>query len=97
MNEETYKFILGCAAFLITLFLGGNMYFLKVQIKTIKGLVNLVNNILRTQAVEKKGSEDMKVNCANAHKIVDKRLDEHGRRLDEHEKEIVILKERIKK
>ncbi len=97
MNVETYKFLLGVAAFLITFFLGGILYFLKIQINTIKEVKTLVDFIRRTQAVDKQSSEDMKVSCAKTHKIVDKRLDEHGERLDKHEKDIVILKERIKK
>ncbi|MDH5524538.1 MAG: hypothetical protein OEY01_11180 [Desulfobulbaceae bacterium] len=78
----------------ILLFIIG--YFLKMQITVIEELTVSVNILSRTVAVLENKTENSMLNCDIKHNTIDSRLKRHGERLDVNEKEIAILKEKVK-
>jgi hypothetical protein len=92
MNESVLTFILSVTGFLIVMLLGIIAFFLKEFAEQVKMLKLAVSELQLIVGSEKTRSESFIKSCEKVHTVVDKRLDEHGKRLDLHEMEISLIK-----
>jgi hypothetical protein len=89
MTEEQ---LLNISGFLIVTLLGVIAYFLKefnIQVKHLKQAVIELQIAIRS---DKAAYDGWRENEREKHDVINKRLDDHGRRLDLHEIEITAIK-----
>lgn len=97
MTAEHYSLILSLSSAIIMLMLGIVAYFVKGLISSSKSVENAVNQLTVSVATERTKNEDFRGNCNVTHKIVNDRLNDHRRRLDEHDKQITKLEFKAEK
>lgn len=93
---ETYQVILSIAGFMIVALLSIIAYFLKEFNHQVNELKKVVVSLQIAISSEKAITKGWKENFSEKHLIFDKRLDDHGRRLDKHEVEIATIRTRLK-
>lgn len=81
---------------IITVLLAIVGYFLGRQVNVIEKLTDVVGNLNVIVATLKTNQENSSANCTSRHAIIDKRLNAHSERLNEHDKEIAALKIEVK-
>lgn len=87
---ETLKLTLWVAAGLIMVLLAVVAYFLRKQISISETLTAAVNNLTTAVTVLESQNKDR-------HPVITKRLDDHARRLDCHDKQIAVIETKISK
>ena len=82
-------------------FIGGLIliviYFLKRLIDSVDATKNSINEFRECFSTEKQKFTDFSDNCAVKTQIINKRLDDHSKRLGEHDKQIVCLEAKLEK
>lgn len=94
MNDQIVTLITSIVGFVIVSLLGGNIYFVKNLITTINNLKDSVIEHKLVIETEKIKTIDFRENCKSTHDVVNNRLNQHSKKLAEHEQQITILKER---
>jgi len=94
MNDQIVTIIISIVGFVIVSLLGGNIYFVKNLITTINDLKDSVVEHKLVIETEKIKTTDFRENCKSTHEVVNSRLNQHSKKLAEHEQQITILKER---
>ena len=97
MDAVTLKFILSICGFLIVAMMGILAFFLKEFIDNVKIIKTVLLDLQLIVAKMTIKYETDKTLCDKTHLLVDKRLDHHGQRLDDHDIKITILEERYPK
>ena len=97
MDTETSKFILTVCGFLIISLMGILAFFLKEFIDNVKIIKTVLLDLQLIVAKMTIKYETDKSQCDKSHFVLDKRLDHHGQRLDDHDIKITILEERYPK
>lgn len=92
MNPTISSFIISVAGAIIMFLLGAVVYFLKKWIESTDSLTRSVNDLKTAVALLQSNQTNSSQSCVTAHAIIDKRLNAHSDRLNEHEKEITELK-----
>ena len=97
MTVEHYSLILSVASALIMLMLGIVAFFVKGLISSSKAVETAVNSLTISVATDRTRSEDFRASCDRTHDVVTNRLNDHRRRLDDHEKKITTLEVKAQK
>jgi tRNA G26 N,N-dimethylase Trm1 len=88
---------------IISLLIGIVSFFLVRFFNSVEALKNVIqeHNVINAKLISK--LENMGYNCDRTHKVLDydikeinKNIKEHDRRLDDHGKELVIIKSKLK-
>lgn len=93
---ETMKLAFWIASVIITILIAIVGFFLTQQFRLLKTVAETVNNLKTIVEVIKSRQLGDGEFCRLKHHVIDKRLQEHGKRLDEDEVEIARIQERIK-
>ena len=96
MNEQFNSIIISAIGFIIVTLLGGNIYYVKSLIGTIKSLEQIVNEHRLTIETEKVRTEAFRKSNDDTHELVNTRLNAHSSKLADHDQRLTILDERIK-
>jgi len=97
MTVEHYSLILSVTSALLMLMLGIVAFFVKGLISSSKSVETAVNQLNISVATERTRSDDFRVSCDKTHEVVTSRLNDHRRRLDDHEKKITKLEVKSEK
>lgn len=81
---ESLKILVGLAGIVISILLAVVAYFLKQQGEASKALTEAVNQLKTAVVVLQEQSKEK-------HPIFDRRLNEHSRKIEDHEKRITII------
>lgn len=92
MQEQVYITLLSISGAIIVLLISVLGYFLHRIIKVVDNFDLTLRNFSEDYATTKERIKNSSRNCRDKHDIIDRRLNEHRRRLDSHEKSIEILK-----
>lgn len=84
LNLESLKYILWIAGVVITLLLAVIGYFLRMQAEASRDLAMSVNQL--TVAVNVMQSQN-----SDRHPVTERRLNDHAKRLDEHDRRLTIV------
>jgi hypothetical protein len=100
MDKEVLMFIQSISGWIIVALLGIIAYFLRDSNHKMTAQIEALNDIMRSfemRFIKKDSTDDIKwTNCEDRHETISNRLTEHGKKLDQHEVEISVLKERTK-
>lgn len=89
-DRDLMAFIFTVAIMLISLLLFALIFFVKKQIALVETLQNSVNTLnLTITRVEEKQNTDKE-----SHKVISTRLNEHSRRIHDHETRISVIEKR---
>ncbi len=92
MSSELPSWINTIAWPIIILLLGVIGFFLKQLIREIKEMNISIGKLTTVTKVQEKDFSNLKEGCYQKHIIVDNRLNEHAKRLDDHDRNIAVLK-----
>lgn len=95
MNEQTFIILLSIAGSIILLLIGVLGYFLKQNVALLKELNISFQTFREDYATTKERVVNLQGNCKEKHDTINVRLNEHGKRLDNHEKDIEVLKHQV--
>lgn len=95
MAEQVYITLLSISGAIILLLISVLGYFLHRIIKVVDNFDLTLRNFSEDYATTKERINNSSVNCREKHEIINHRLNEHGSRLDEHEKDIEVIKIRL--
>ena len=71
-------------------------YFLRRQIKATEILSDLVATLNTSVELLKNNQGNFSANCSFRHDVIDKRLNSHSDKINQHEKEIAVLQQKSK-
>lgn len=91
MDLQILYFILGISGAVITILLSVIGIFLKMILKTINSLEQTTNILAKSVAVQEANQMNSGIGCLKTHTVIDTRLNEHSRRLNEHDKDLARL------
>lgn len=84
MNETLAQFFISVAGAIIMLLLAAIAYFVKEWIKSTRSLADAVIELKLTIALLQTNQGNSAINCNGKHQVIDLRLNEHAKRLNEH-------------
>lgn len=84
MNEETLIWILSISGTIIILLLGIITFFLQKFVNSVDEIKAFVNTLRVSVAEDQIKFNSFMTNHYEQHKTIDRRLNDHSRRLDEH-------------
>jgi len=100
MDKEVLVFIQSIAGWVIVTLLAIIAYFLRDSNHKMTAQIEALNEIMRNfemRFIKKDSTDDVRwSNSEDRHEVISNRLTEHGKKLDQHEVEISVLKERTK-
>ena len=91
MEQRIYQFILSIAGVIVMILLGAIAYFLQKWINSTDSLTQSVNDLKTAVALLQTNQGNSDKMCGATHKIIETRLNEHAKRLNEHGEAIVEL------
>ena len=91
MSPETYQFVLSMSGAIISLLLLILGFFIRLQIIATKSLTNSVNSLVTSVEVLKTQQDNNDRGCITKHAVVDRRLDSHSEKINDHEKRLTRL------
>jgi len=91
MNSETYQFVLAVVGPIMVLLLAIIGFFLRQQVTATKMLTDTVNILNTSVEVLRNNHSNFSVTDNERHSIVNRRLDSHSEKINDHEKRIIKL------
>lgn len=93
---DTIQTLLTAGASVLTFLLLIIGFFLRQHISVVKELIQSVNHLARVVAVLENNAKNTTLGCNQKHFIIDGRLTKHGDRIDDIDKEIATIREKLK-
>lgn len=95
MDSATLTFVIGLAGSVIAVLLTIIGIFLNRLLNSINGMDVSIKELSECLAVSRGNIDNINSNCHDKHKVIEKRLNDHGERIAKSETAIEVLKNKI--